>query len=376
MDMIPFNKPCTTGNELTFVREVLANGKLAAEGVFSKKCNDFFSARFNFKNTFLTTSATAALEAITLLLELGPEDEIIIPSYTFVSSCNPFLLRGCKIIFADSQHNHPNIDHEKIESLITPKTKAIVVVHYAGMPCEMNKIMAIAKKYNIYVIEDAAHAIQSYYNGKPLGGIGHFGIISFHETKNITCGEGGLLIINDDQFTQRAEVIMEKGTNRAAFIKGEKQKYEWIDIGSSYGLSEINAAILWAQLQQLDRITEKRKEIWTIYDTALRPLSESGKFELPSRHLNNNSHIYYLVCKTEDERNRLCSFLKENEIQAAFHYLSLHNSPYFKNKYLGLPLNEAGKFTTRLLRIPLYDQLTDQDVNKIINCLLDFYAKY
>ena len=371
--MIPFHQPLVTGNELTSLKEVFKNGKLSSGGNFTSQCLSFFRSEYNFEKAFLTTSATSALEAVTLLMDLQPGDEIIIPSYTFVSTCNPFLLRGCKIVFADSYAHHPNIDHTQIEKLITPRTKAIVVVHYAAMPCAMDEIMQLASRYNLKVIEDAAHAIHSFYKGKALGSIGDFGIISFHDTKNITCGEGGLLIINDPGYFQRAEIVMEKGTNRSAFLKGEKQKYEWVDIGSSYGLSEINAAVLWSQLLSVSEITRQRMELWNQYEAAFRAVAENGMFDLPAQQVNNG-HIFYLVCRDEDERSRLCSHLAQHKIQAAFHYLALHQSPFYKNKYHGLPLPNADKFTTRLLRLPLYNKLNKQDINRVAHCLLTFYA--
>ena len=271
---IPFNKPYMTGKETQYIEQAVNSGKISGNGLFTKKCQDFFENKYGFIKCLLTTSCTDALEMAAILLNIKQGDEVIMPSFTFVSTANAFVLRGAKIIFADSKKDHPNIDENLLESLITPKTKAIVVVHYAGVACEMDTIMSLAKKHNIYVVEDAAQAIDSFYKGKPLGSIGHLSAFSFHETKNIQCGEGGMLAINDEQFKERAEIIWEKGTNRSAFFRGEVNKYGWVDIGSSFLPSEISAAFLWAQLESLDKIQNKRKEIYKHYQNELKSLGK------------------------------------------------------------------------------------------------------
>jgi dTDP-4-amino-4,6-dideoxygalactose transaminase len=295
------------------------------------------------------------------------------PSYTFVSTANAFVLRGAKIVFADSRKDHPNIDETKIESLITSKTKAIVPVHYAGVACEMDTIMAIAAKYNLYVIEDAAQAIDSYYTGKngvkkALGSIGHLAAFSFHETKNIISGEGGLLAINDDKFIDRAEIIWEKGTNRSSFFRGEVDKYGWVDIGSSFLPSEIIAAFLWAQLENLEKIQAKRKEIWNNYFERLKDWAQKNEIELPliPSYATNNGHMFYLICKNLEQRTKLLSYLKENEILAVFHYISLHKSPFYLSKYEGSALPETDRFTDALVRLPLFYELNSDRVIDVL----------
>ena len=374
---IGYNKPFLTGKEFKYIKEAVVSLKLSGNGTFTKKCHLFFEQRYGFKKCLLTTSCTDALEMAALLIDTKAGDEIIIPSFTFVSTANAFVLRGAKIIFADSKKNSPNIDAEKIESLITRKTKAIVVVHYAGVACDMDKIMKLAARYNLFVIEDAAQSIDSFYKGKPLGGIGHFGCFSFHETKNIISGEGGMLAINDKRFIKRAEIIWEKGTNRAAFGRGEVKKYEWVDIGSSFLPSEIIAAFLFAQLEQIDMIQKKRIKIWNSYLKALHPLAEKGLVLLPviPELATNNAHIFYFICRNGRERNSLIAHLKTKNINAIFHYLSLHKSPFYKNMYKGDKLVNADYFTDRLVRLPLYSELSENDIKKIVNEIYRFYEE-
>ena len=292
MDKIPFNKPYLTGKELDNIHEAILKGHISGDGFFTKKCHHFFEESFGFKKVLLTTSCTAALEMTAILANISPGDEVIIPSYTFPSTATAFALRGAHIIFADSKKEHPNIDETLIESLITPKTKAIVPVHYGGVACDMDQIMGLAKKHDLFVVEDAAQAINSLYKGIPLGQIGHFGTFSFHETKNISSGEGGMLAINDEHFIARAEIIREKGTNRSAFFRGEVDKYGWVDIGSSFLPSDIIAAFLYAQLENLERIQKKRIEIWNCYYEGLKPLSDQGLFLLPPLSSSNNAHLF------------------------------------------------------------------------------------
>tara|TARA_B110000261_G_scaffold140246_1_gene160159 strand:+ start:858 stop:1985 length:1128 start_codon:yes stop_codon:yes gene_type:complete len=372
--MIPFNKPFLTGEETAYIEQAVNSGKISGNGMFTEKCQYFFEKNYGIKKVLLTTSCTDALEMCALLLNIKEGDEIIMPSYTFVSTANAFILRGAKIIFCDSKRNHPNIDETKIEKLISARTKAIVVVHYAGVACEMDTILSIAKKYKLFVVEDAAQAIESYYKEKPLGSIGHLATFSFHETKNIQCGEGGLLAINDKQFIERAEIIWEKGTNRAAFWRDEVDKYNWVDIGSSFLPSEINTAFLYAQLEELKTIQNKRKSIWKQYYKELDKLIELG-IELPyiPEYATNNAHIFYLICRSEKERTKLIEHLKENKINAVFHYICLHDSPYYKEKHEGSKMATAKRYENCLLRLPLWVGINDKEVDLIIHNVLKFY---
>lgn len=316
-----------------------------------------------------------------ILADIQPEDEVIIPSYTFVSTALAFVRQGAKIVFADSQTNHPNIDAEKIEALITPRTKAIVLVHYAGMACDMEKIMSLAAKYNLLVIEDAAQAIDSYYfsSGKKmaLGGIGHLAAFSFHETKNIISGEGGMLVVNDKRFVRRSEIIWEKGTNRAEFFRGEVNKYGWVDTGSSFLPSEIIAAFLWAQIEHLDEIQLKRKQIWNTYFDALKPLVDKGYFRFPEipQYVTNNAHAFCLILNSLEERILLIDYLRSRGISAVFHYLSLHSSDFYKGKHDGRELENSDKFTDCLLRLPLFYELSQDDLKYILKSIEAFFVK-
>jgi dTDP-4-amino-4,6-dideoxygalactose transaminase len=376
MNHIPFNKPYFTGEELNFIAETFKNKKIAGDGDFTKKCHSFFEKKYGFKKVLLTTSCTDALEMAAILLDIKPEDEVIIPSYTFVSTANPFALRGAKIIFADSQKNNPNMDVNAIEKLITPKTKAIIPVHYAGIACNMDEIMALANKHHIYVVEDAAQCIDSYYKEKPIGSIGHLAAFSFHETKNIISGEGGMLVINDPQFIERAEIIREKGTNRSQFFRGEIDKYGWVDVGSSFLPSDMIAAFLYAQCLSLDIIQKKRIEIWSSYYNQLKKLEDKQLLTLPylPDFASNNGHIFYIVCKDLNERTKLITELKNNNISSVFHYLSLHKSDYYVNKHDGRDLPNADKFTDCLLRLPLFYELEDNSIKKICDVIINFYT--
>lgn len=373
--MIPFNKPYLYGRELVYIAQSVASGKISGDGVFTKKCHEYFEHRYGFKKALLTTSCTDALEMTAILLNIQPGDEVIAPSYTFVSTVNAFALRGAKIVFADSYSNHPNIDPDQIESLITKRTKAIVVVHYAGVACDMERIMAISECHGIPVVEDAAQAIDSYYKGRPLGSIGTFGTFSFHETKNIISGEGGMLAINDERYISRAEIIREKGTNRSSFFRGEVDKYGWVDIGSSFLPSDIIAAYLYAQLEQLDSIQARRKEIWQRYYDKFVVLQETGKVLLPNipESSCNNAHMFYLVCTDVDTRSKLISYLKHNNVHAVFHYLSLHNSPYYENKHDGRILKNSDMYADCLVRLPLFYELEDEQVDLISQLIVDFF---
>jgi dTDP-4-amino-4,6-dideoxygalactose transaminase len=372
--MIPFNKPYLTGNEITYIYQAVNSGQISGNGTFTKKCQKFFEDRYGFRKTLLTTSCTDALEMCAMLTNINQGDEVIIPSYTFVSTALAFIRQGAVIIFADSRSDHPGIDEDKIEELITPKTKAIVIVHYAGVACDMDKIMALANKYNLLVIEDAAQAIDSYYNGKALGGIGHLAAFSFHETKNVNSGEGGLLVINDERFLKRAEIIWEKGTNRAEFFRGEVNKYGWIDIGSSFLPSDITAAYLWAQLENLDKIQNKRKEVYLQYNIGLKDWAAHHKIYLPfiPNYATNNGHMFYLVTNNMHWRDKLIKYLKENGIYSVFHYLSLHKSDFYKDKYKGKELIWTDKYSNCLLRLPFYFELTAEQQQYIIDKIISF----
>ncbi len=375
--VIGFNKPYMTGKETEYIRQSVEFGKISGDGIFTKKCHQFLERNYNFKKCLLTTSCTDALEMAALLIDLKEGDEVIMPSYTFVSTSNAFVLRGAKIIFADSEKETPNIDTDKIEELITPRTKAIVVVHYAGMACDMDKIMVIANKHNLFVIEDAAQAIDSFYKGKPLGSIGHLAAFSFHETKNIISGEGGMLVINDDRFIKRAEIIREKGTNRSAFFRGEIDKYGWVDIGSSFLPSDIIAAFLYAQLENLEDIQNRRKYIWNKYYEGLKELDEKNLVKIPKvpSYATNNAHMFYLVCKNVEERSALISKLKKKDINAVFHYLSLHKSPFYGEKHDGRELPNCDKYADCLVRLPFYYELKEEEIERVINTITEFYQK-
>lgn len=364
---IPFNKPHLTGKETSYIYQAVNNGKLSGNGEFTKRCQSFFEGKYGFKKCLLTTSCTDALEMACILCDIKPGDEVIVPSYTFVSSALAFVRQGAKIVFADSMKRNPNIDAEQIEALITPRTKVIVPVHYAGVACDMGRIMEIAEKHHLFVVEDAAQAIDSYYKKRPLGTIGHLSAFSFHETKNIISGEGGLLGINDERFIRRAEIIWEKGTNRAEFFRGEVNKYGWCDIGSSFLPSEVVAAFLWAQMEALEDIQMKRTQLWNRYYELLKPLAEQSLFSLPDipDYASNNAHMFYLVCNSLQERSELIKRLKDNDILAVFHYLSLHSSEYYKNKHDGRLLPECDRYADCLVRLPMYYELTQNDVDCI-----------
>ena len=373
---IGFNKPCIIGMEMEYIADTVKREKLSGDGYYTRLCHRFFEERYGFNKVLLTTSCTDALEMAAILIGVKPGDEVIIPSFTFVSSANPFVMRGAKIVFTDVQAGYPNVDASLIEPLITTKTKAIVVVHYAGVACQMDQIMAIAAKHNLIVIEDAAHAIDSFYKGRPLGGIGHLGCFSFHETKNIISGEGGMLVINDNRFAARAEIIWEKGTNRSAFFRGEVDKYSWVDIGSSYLPSEITAAFLFAQLEKSDQIQTKRKQIWEYYYQKLSGL-KANSFRLPEipDYATNNGHLFYLVCQNQEQRDNLIQYLKEHQIQAIFHYLPLHNSVFYQDKHDGRDLPNTQRFSDCLVRLPFYYDLSPEEQDYVVAVIEKFASQ-
>lgn len=404
--MISFNKPYLSGKETQYIEEAVRSGKISGNGIFTQRCQLFFEETYGFKKCLLTTSCTDALEMVAILCDIQPGDEVIIPSYTFVSTALAFVRQGARIVFADSMPNHPNIDADKIEALITSRTKVIVPVHYAGMACDMDKIMTLADKYNLLVVEDAAQAIDSSYikvgssefgvnsNGShnsvfitqnskpeiqnkfPLGSIGHFAAFSFHETKNIISGEGGMLAINDERFIHRAEIIWEKGTNRAEFFRGEVNKYGWVDTGSSFLPSEVIAAFLWAQIEQLPDIQRRRNEIWQQYHDGLKPLADKGYFKLPDLpdYATNNAHMFYLVCNSLEDRSKLISRLKDNGVLAVFHYLSLHSSEYYHTKHDGRELANCDMFADCLVRLPMFYELSDKEITRIIEIVSVFFT--
>lgn len=374
--MIPFNKPFLTGKEAHYMYQAVFSGKISGNGIFTKKCQSYFEQRYEYKKCLLTTSCSDALEMAAILCDVKPGDEVIVPSYTFVSSALAFVRQGARIVFADSYKDNPNIDANKIEALITPKTKVIVPVHYAGVACDMDKIMDIANRHNLLVVEDAAQAIDSYYKGRPLGSIGHLGCFSFHETKNIIAGEGGMLAINDDRFIRRSEIIWEKGTNRSEFFRGEVNKYGWVDTGSSFLPSEIVAAFLWAQIENLDSIQDKRKVLWNDYYKRTADLEIQGLVTRPDlpEYATNNAHMFYLICRSLEERTGLIKYLKEHDVLSVFHYLSLHLSDYYTSHYSDIPnLSACDRFADCLVRLPMYYELSTEQVDMICNLIAEYF---
>lgn len=391
---IPFNKPFLTGKEAHYIYQAVYSGKLSGNGVFTKKCQNFFEEQYGFKKALMTTSCTDALEMAAILCDIKPGDEVIAPSYTFVSTVLAFVRQGAKIVFCDSCKDNPDIDPDRIEALITPRTRVIIPVHYAGVACDMDRIMDIAHRHNLLVVEDAAQAIGSYYKGRPLGSIGHFGCFSFHETKNIIAGEGGLLTINDERFIRRSEIIWEKGTNRSEFFRGEVNKYGWIDTGSSFLPSELISAFLWAQIENIDTIQARRKAIWEQYYAGLKPIADKELITLPDipAYATNNAHMFYIVCRSLEERSAFIAHMKQNGIQAVFHYLSLHRSGFYlthpdsrpdncqeiervgdEEQVVGLHLPNCDHFADCLVRLPLFYELTDEEVKRILDSCHSFF---
>jgi dTDP-4-amino-4,6-dideoxygalactose transaminase len=377
--MIPFNKPYLTGKEAHYLYQAVLSGKISGDGIFTKKCHQWLEEKYGFPKVLLTTSCTDALELAALLLRIEPGDEVIIPSYTFVSTANAFALRGAKIRFVDSRKDHPGMDEDKIEEVINEKTRAIIPVHYAGVASDMDKINALASKYNLKVVEDAAQAIDSWFIGKdgktPLGACGDLGCFSFHETKNIMAGEGGMLSIRNPEYASRAEILREKGTNRSAFFRGEVDKYNWVDLGSSFLPSDIIAAFLYAQLENLDDIQSRRLSLWNRYYRNLEETEKAGHLSRPvlPAFATQNGHMFYIICRNLDDRTKLAEHLKKNGIYAVFHYLSLHAAPYFQENHDGRPLLESDRYTDCLLRLPLFYELEDAQVDYICDSIQAFY---
>lgn len=376
--MIKFNDPPFVGTEINYIKDTIASGKICGDGKYTKLCNEWIESRIETTKALLTTSCTHALEMAAILCDIHPGDEVILPSFTFVSTADAFVQRGAKLVFVDIRPDTMNIDEKLIESAITKKTKVIVPVHYAGVACEMDNIMEIANKYQLYVVEDAAQAIQSTYKGKFLGTFGNYGCLSFHETKNFSMGEGGALLIRDQEFCEKAEIIREKGTNRSKFFRGEVDKYTWVEYGSSYLPSELNAAYLWAQLEKANEIRHNRLNSWNLYYKYLKPLQEDGKIELPfiPKYCEHNAHMFYIKLKSLDERTKLIQYLKECGVLTVFHYVPLHNSP------AGLRYGVffgVDRFTTkeseRLLRLPMYYKLRQDDISYICDHIYEFFRK-
>lgn len=375
MKPIPFNKPFIIGRELANISDAVAQGHLSGDGGYTKLCQRWFEEKLGCRKALLTHSCTAALEMAAILCDIRPGDEVILPSYTFVSTANAFVLRGGVPVFVDIRSDTLNIDENLIEAAITPQTRAIVPVHYAGVPCEMDRIMAIARQHNLLVVEDAAQALLSTYKGRALGSIGHFGCLSFHETKNIISGEGGALLINDERFIECAEIIREKGTNRSQFFRGEVDKYTWVDIGSSYLPSELIGAFLYAQLERADDIIARRRTLCDAYAERLRPLQDAGHVQLPHFDGDANGHMYYLLVGCLTERSALIAHLKAQGINAVFHYVPLHSAPAGqKFGRVGSKMNITDDISERLIRLPLYFEIREQELDFICRCITVFYA--
>lgn len=375
-DVVPFNVPYTTGRELEYLATVLKSGMWVGGGPFTQRCEHHLEQTLGLRRSLLTTSCSDALELAALLLDIRPGDEVIVPSFTFVSTANAFALRGATIRFADSYADNPNIDPESVRRLITPRTRCICVVHYAGVACDMDAIMELANAQDIAVVEDAAQAIDAQYRGVPLGTIGRFGAISFHGTKNIAAGEGGALLINRPEDVLRAEIMREKGTNRSAFVRGEVDKYGWVDLGSSFIPSELIAAVLLAQLEALNDIQALRLDIWQRYHAAFADLEQAARIRRPNipDYATNNAHMYYLICASEDERNALMDHLKELNVKATFHYTPLHNSTYQLRFGVEPEMPNAERFHACLVRLPLFAAMTPEQVARVIDGVRSFFA--
>ena len=377
MSIIPFNRPFIVGKELYYIAQAVQDGHLAGDGAFTKKCNEWMEQKFGAGKVLLTHSGTAALDMCAILCDIQPGDEVIMPSFTFVSTANAFVLRGARIRFVDIRSDTLNIDESLIEAAINENTKAIVPVHYAGVSCEMDTIMDIARRHNLLVVEDAAQGVNATYKGRYLGTIGHLGVYSFHETKNFISGEGGALVVNEPEFIQRAEIVRERGTNRSQFFRGEVDAYTWVDVGSSYLMSDLLAAFLYAQLENMDQITRQRNEIWDFYHKALIPLVNEGKLRLPyvPPCCESNSHLFYIILPNEEIRDGLMQYLKNKNIHAVFHYVPLHLSAvglsmgYEEGQ---LPMTES--LSARLLRLPFYYELTRREQERIVDHIFKFLS--
>lgn len=373
--MIPFNRPHFTGNELVHMNEAIQSACVSGDGPFSRHCETFLQARYGFDRGLLTTSCTDALELAALLCDIRPGDEVILPSFTFVSTANAFALRGARLRFVDSLPDHPNMDPDLIEPLITARTRVLVPVHYAGVACDMDSILSLAASHGLRVVEDAAQAIEATYKGRPLGALGDLGTFSFHETKNLHCGEGGFLAVNDPALANRAEIIREKGTNRSAFFRGEVDKYSWVDVGSSFLPSDLLAAVLWGQLEHIEPIQHRRRAVWNRYMAGLGELMSMGVVRLPriQEFAGHNAHAFYLVLDSLETRTALLSHLKQAGIMAVFHYQSLHRSPFFEGQHDGRSLPNADRYSDCLVRLPLFVDLDASDQDRIVDQVLHFF---
>lgn len=376
-DRIPFNKPYFTGAEVEYIRQAFQANHTAGNGVFTRRCQEFFEERYRFHKCLLTQSCTDALEMCALLARIQPGDEVIVPSYTFVSTANAFVLQGARIRFCDSEPGSPHLDPAALRELIRPNTRAIVVVHYGGVSADMQPIVELAREHELILVEDAAQAIESSFGGRPLGGIGDLSTFSFHETKNIICGEGGMLVINNPEYADRAEILWEKGTNRSAFFRGEVDKYRWVDLGSSFLPSELTAAALWAQLEQLEAIQTRRMAAWRTYHEILEPVSKRLGFEVPSIRpgATANGHLYYLVCRSCEERTALIRELDHQGINAVFHYQALHQSPFSVDLHEAVALPHAERYSDCLLRLPLFAELGEACARRVAHAVMDFYER-
>lgn len=376
-NMIPFNKQVLFGKELLYFQDAYEEGKISGDGKYTKLCTDFMQKTFSAKKVLLTPSCTHALELASLLMDIKAGDEVIMPSYTFVSTATAFVLRGARPVFCDIRADNLNIDEEKIEALITERTKAIVPVHYAGVACEMDTILQIADAHNLFIVEDAAQGVNARYKGRSLGTIGQFGCYSFHETKNYSMGEGGALVINDDRFIERAEILREKGTDRSKFYRGEIDKYSWVDIGSSYLPSDLSAAVLWAQFEHLNDIQKKRKQIHEMYCNGLRALERESYLRLPviNDFAESNYHLFYVLMNSEAERDQLLAHLKEQGVHAVFHYIPLHGSTFYRREFGEVSLPVTEELSSRLLRLPMYYALSDTEVSQVLNTLKEWSSK-
>lgn len=376
MNRLPFNKPFIIGHELEYIADAVAQGHLSGDGGYTKQCHRWLEEKLGTRRALLAHSCTAALEMAAILCDIRPGDEIIMPSYTFVSTANAFVLRGGVPVFVDIRTDTLNLDENLIEAAITPRTRAIVPVHYAGVPCEMERIMDIARRHDLLVVEDAAQALLSTYKGRALGSIGHFGCLSFHETKNIISGEGGALLVNDERFVKRAEIIREKGTNRSQFFRGEVDKYTWVDIGSSYLPGELVSAFLYAQLEHAEKITAKRCHICAAYTAQLAPLQQAGKLRLPRIDGAGNGHMFYVILDSLDTRTRLIAHLKAQDILPVFHYVPLHSSPAGRQYgRTGSAMTATDGLSERLLRLPLYYEMGDTDIGRVCGAIDGFFAR-
>ncbi|MBS1662588.1 MAG: dTDP-4-amino-4,6-dideoxygalactose transaminase, partial [Bacteroidetes bacterium] len=362
MEPIVFNKPFLSGSELEYIRQAVESGRISGNGAFSKKCQSFLENRYGFRKVLLTTSCTDALEMAAILCDIRPGDEVIAPSFTFVSTVNAFVLRGARVVFCDVREDYPVLDEDIIRGLITPRTKAIVVTHYAGVSCKMDALVDLAERNGLFLVEDAAQAIDSFYKGRPLGTFGHFSAFSFHETKNVSAGEGGMIAINDERFIERAEIIHEKGTNRTKFFRGEVDKYSWVDVGSSFLPSDVTAAFLFAQLENLEKIQGKRKSLWEKYLGCLAGLRDSGRVRLPElpAYATNNGHLFYILMDSREQLDEMIAYLSRKGIMAVFHYVPLHTSEYYLKEHERVSLPNTERFSACLLRLPMYFDLTEE----------------